>query len=322
MSGREFSLIFCWNVSQTLILRLWLKWMEASRLLLLSVGVYQGLRCVLSPDIISSTNRSQQRIGTITLDLYDNADEIDIFDWCGTAILSKKKTEADLKSVTSKAQELEKAVKELKDQLEELIQAKKSDESELLEKFRDLLNEKKIKIREQQRLLLASNVDAERIGAVPSPKRKAPVAAKGHVPKPSRTSKRKAATPEPEPEPERVPGEEGGESDDALDKMEVDKKHGEEDSEEDRTTDAGGDDDDETGSEPDDDDEEPIPDRRHVTRQNDKPPAANTRHASQKKVESPPPPRTLTVNQRKAAAAKPAADTEPEGSETESDDEL
>lgn len=179
-------------------------------------------------------------------------------------------------------------------------------------KFRDLLNEKKVKIREQQRLLMASNVDRDQIGAIRAPRSKSPEVAKGHTPKPSRASKRKAAEPEPEPEPEVK--NEVAETDDELVKMEVDKRHGEEDSEDDRTTDA-----DATASEIDDD--EPIPARRHITRDIDKPPAASTRHASQKKQSSPPPPRTLPFNRGKPAA-KPAPAAEPEGSETESDDEL
>ncbi|KAH8907215.1 hypothetical protein BR93DRAFT_968755 [Coniochaeta sp. PMI_546] len=265
----------------------------------------------------------KQRIGTINLDCDDDKG-LDLFDWCGTSLASKQELKADLESVNAKASELENAVKELKDQLEELIEAKKADESELLVKFRDLLNEKKVKIREQQRLLMANNVNPEETDTAPSPKRAARQTGKGHVPKASRASKRKAAEPEPEEEPVRVPGEGDDEEYDELEKMEVDKRHGEEDSEADRTTEV--DDDEETGSEPDDDDDdddddEPVPDRRQATRNVAKPPAANTRHASQRKVETPPPPRTLPFNQRKAAA-KPAAAAEPEGSETESDDEL
>ena len=44
----------------------------------------------------------------------------------------------------------------LKDQLNEFIAAKESDEGELLEKFKALLNEKKLKIREQQSIINAA----------------------------------------------------------------------------------------------------------------------------------------------------------------------
>lgn len=211
-------------------------------------------------------------------------------------------------------EELQNAVDELKDQLEELIEAKKADETELLEKFRDLLNEKKVKIREQQRMLMANDVDVS--GFIkPEPKSqsqpKIPETTKGRKPKPSRTSKRKAAEPEPEPEPE----EEIPESNDDLEKMEVDKRHGEEDSEDDRTTDEAA-----TASEGEDDIDNDEP-----TRRTDQPPAANTRQASQNKSEAPPPPRTLPFA-RARQTTKPAAKPDPtpaaEGSETESDDEL
>jgi hypothetical protein len=210
-------------------------------------------------------------------------------------------------------EELEKAVNELKDQLEELIEAKKADESELLEKFRDLLNEKKVKIREQQRMLMANDVDVSgfiKLEPRSQSQQKIPDTTKARKPKPSRTSKRKAAEPEPEPEPEeQIP-----ESDDELEKMEMDKRHGEEDSENDRTTDEGA-----TASEGEDDIDKVEP-----TRGAGQTPAANTRQASQNRSEAPPPPRILPFSGAKQTtkpAAKPDS-TPDEGSETESDDEL
>jgi hypothetical protein len=212
--------------------------------------------------------------------------------------------------------ELEKAVNELKDQLEELIEAKKADESELLEKFRDLLNEKKVRIREQQRMLMANDVDASgfiKLEPKSQSQQKIPDTTKGRKPKPSSKSKRKAAEPEPDLEPE----EEIPESDDELEKMEVDTRHGEEDSEHDRATDDGA-----TASEGDDDVDvgNDAP-----TRGTGQPPAANTRQASQNRSEAPPPPRTLPFGRAKQTTKPAAAKPDPtpaEGSETESDDEL
>lgn len=81
-------------------------------------------------------------------------------------------------AATHKATELEKSTDELKKQLEDLLKAKKDDEHQLLEKFRDLLNEKKLKIRQQQRLLAAADVDPARLqnlsgGASEATRRKA-----------------------------------------------------------------------------------------------------------------------------------------------------
>ncbi|KAK1772496.1 hypothetical protein QBC33DRAFT_12733 [Phialemonium atrogriseum] len=290
-----------------------------------SVPDIEAAAHVVEEDSITITIRRRvqgitQRLGSLSLK-HDEAQDIQLFEWCSASIAAREKVKADLASTASRARELESAVTELKDQLEELIQAKQSDESALLEKFRDLLNEKKVKIREQQRLLSSAGAG---VGAAPA--RAASTQAvsdaeedgggSSHVPKPSRPSKRKAAQ----------AAEPGDESDDALDKMEVDKKHGEEDSEDEQTTDA-----DETGSEPDDDDAEPLPDRRRNAPSRKKPSpepaktrAAPTRRGGRSKQgeppEAPPPKRSLPFGLGKSATAKKNT-AQDEESETD-DDEL
>lgn len=110
-----------------------------------------------------------------------------------------------LATVTARAEKLEKSVEELKSQLQELIKAKETDENQLLEKFRDLLNGKKLKIRQQQRLLASADVDPaklENAGASQNSVRKA---------KASRGGKRKMAQ------------DVSDESDDGFERMEVDQ---------------------------------------------------------------------------------------------------
>ena len=53
-------------------------------------------------------------------------------------------------------------VRQLEEKLKQLSEAKRNHEEELLGKFAVLLNEKKVKIRDQQRLLRGSKVDGER----------------------------------------------------------------------------------------------------------------------------------------------------------------
>jgi len=53
----------------------------------------------------------------------------------------------------------EETINKLNGQLEELINAKSEHESQLISKFVQLLNEKKLKIRNQQRLLASARVD-------------------------------------------------------------------------------------------------------------------------------------------------------------------
>jgi hypothetical protein len=195
-------------------------------------------------------------------------------------------------------------VKELKAQLDELVTSKQDDETALLQKFRDLLNEKKVKIREQQKVIAAgsfSNSQPASQGASqtldPQPSR---------TPAPSRPRKRKTqAVASSSNEPEN-------------DEMDVDKiKLEPEDSEPENTPEDTADDtasgdsgEDETGDEDDeggngsatgsDDNSRPAP------------------KAPQKKaVEQPPPPRSLPFTKKKAPA-KPSTT----GNETDSDDEL
>ena len=57
-------------------------------------------------------------------------------------------------------------MRRLNESLAELVKLKAEEENSLLEKFSLLLNEKKLKIRDQQRLLASANVDPARLEAV------------------------------------------------------------------------------------------------------------------------------------------------------------
>jgi len=90
--------------------------------------------------------------------------------------------------------DLESRISSLRAQLEELVEAKKARENELLEKFCVLLNEKKVKIREQQRLLASANPPSGegRLAAARASFRRIESPVKGRRPGPSRKAKRKA----------------------------------------------------------------------------------------------------------------------------------
>ncbi|ETS79534.1 hypothetical protein PFICI_09387 [Pestalotiopsis fici W106-1] len=275
-----------------------------------------------------------QRLGSI--ELKENGNEfVDPFQWCVNAIGDLAKVDNDLAAATAKAAELEKTTNELKAQLEDLLKAKDDDERQLLEKFRDLLNEKKLKIRQQQRLLASAEVDPEKlqnVGASQNTLRKA---------KASRDSKRKAA----EEEPDDV-------SDDDSDKMEVDepvkvKDESDQDVEdhddlEDRQTT-----DDELGeataSETDDTDEEAQPATRtkakhpikaastgragktpasrstRSTRTRSETPPSDAQDEDEDEDVAPPPSRALPVQARKQSTLQAQATN---NDDTETDDEL
>ena len=201
----------------------------------------------------------------------------------------------ELAEQRAKAQNLENEITELKAQLDELIEAKKAEDAELLEKFRDLLNQKKVKIREQQRVLATASINPEKLAASQAASQKE---AKSRAPRPSRASKRKAAA---------VPIDES--DDDGFEAMDVDKikKESSSDSEQGgRTTDAETDAD-ATASE--DEAYEEAPAMKPVA------------------VEQPPPTRELPFATKKSkepparVAPQPSTSTAV-GSETESDDEL
>ncbi|EFW98836.1 hypothetical protein CMQ_4688 [Grosmannia clavigera kw1407] len=93
-----------------------------------------------------------QRLGTLSL-AYNGDEDIELYEWCGEIVRSRAQAQQLLAETIAERDKLEKSVDELRQQLEEFLAAKEEDENALLEKFCMLLNEKKVKIRVQQRLL-------------------------------------------------------------------------------------------------------------------------------------------------------------------------
>ncbi|CAI4212496.1 unnamed protein product [Parascedosporium putredinis] len=260
-------------------------------------------------------------MGDITL-RYKPEEPIDVVDWCNTSVLAYEEASQALEKEADRIYKLENEV----------------DEAGLMEKFRDLLNEKKVKIREQQRLLATTSQGAPPTAegtpeaVVPlSPKpKKEPKDSQARAPGPSRRGKRKQASPPPE--------EEDDDSDE-FEKMDTEGPGGggetvARDSEDDRTTDPGSDDD-PTASEADEDEAPPPPSRS--TRKAAAKPAKGARasargarqtaqpeEASSSKVDDgkEPPKRELPFASKKKTPAAKTKEPEPAGSETESDDEL
>ncbi|GAB1313046.1 Mitotic apparatus protein p62 [Madurella fahalii] len=261
-----------------------------------------------------------QRLGALTLN--HKADEaIQLFDWCGAAALEREKFQETLAQETAKVSDLEFRVAELRNQLDELTRSKKERESEMLEKFCGLLNEKKVKIREQQRLLSTAQVDPSRIAAARAAQAAQPKREEVHKPAASRRTKRKALE-------DASGGGSSSDSDDgfektAADKMDIDQKaepaeepKGSSESEDRQTTDDNA-----TGSEPDEEEALPPSPPPKSRQQREPAPKGRATRASQtakgKDVAIHPPKRNLRKTTPKPASPPPAG-----GSETESDDEL
>ncbi|KAK6583608.1 hypothetical protein PZA11_003338 [Diplocarpon coronariae] len=105
-----------------------------------------------------------QKLGSISLS--EDPGAIDLFEWCGIAIEAKNSLVQELSASKSKLDEKDALIKKLEQSLAEMATLKNQNETQLLEKFSLLLNEKKLKIRDQQRLLHTSNVDPRAVETI------------------------------------------------------------------------------------------------------------------------------------------------------------
>jgi len=263
---------------------------------------------------------SKQRLGALTLN--HKADEaIQLFDWCGAAALQREQLQETAAAEKAKVSDFESRIAELKGQLDELTELKKAREAEMLEKFCRLLNEKKVKIREQQRLLSIAQVDHSKLDEVRASQATGSSITEGRNPAPSRRAKRKAL--------EDASGGGSSDSDDAFekvtpaaDRMDVDQddeppssSKESPGSEEQETTDG---DESETASEPEEEQApSPSPPKARQARKSE--PKSRAAAASKAKKG-----KDVVIHPPKRPARKAKAATPPpaEGSETESDGEL
>ncbi|TKA71008.1 hypothetical protein B0A49_09345 [Cryomyces minteri] len=146
-----------------------------------------------------------QRLGTVTLDQH-NEQEIALFDWCGLAAHTATAANADAVALTARCDALQEAIAQLTTQLDDLVTAKKEHEDALIAKFAELLNAKKLKIRDQQRLLAGVKLDPVTVRNSSTR-----TSAKSRKAGPSRAGKRKANgnAPVGESDSESAPDEDG-----------------------------------------------------------------------------------------------------------------
>lgn len=241
---------------------------------------------------------------------HDPDEAIELFEWCGAAVESSTSSKQAAADLAVKSTEANAAVAQLQSQLEDMIKAKCEDETLLLRRFRDLLNEKKIKIREQQQALAALAANPSMAGQsqpsqavtveVEQPKQKTKSKQRYRQAAKSRPAKRKA------PATRRV---EESEDDAGVDTMDVDVKREPEDTDPGNTTEA-------TAS-VDSNDEDDVVIQLKTSQQiyGSTSVAASQEKVSAKAAEKPPPPRALPFATKKTAPT-------PAGDETESDDEL
>lgn len=285
-------------------------------------------------------NPPQQRLGSLTLN--HKADEaIQLFDWCGAAALQREKFQETVTKAKFQTSSLEANIAELRSQLDELTASKKASETEMLEKFCILLNEKKVKIREQQRLLSTAQVDPSKLDVARASQAARSTPAGERKPAPSRRAKRKASE-------DASGGSSSSDSDDGFekpaasksssnavaDKMDIDQTESEhepsrgtrgantsKDSPESEDRETTDDDGTETASEPDEESAPPPPPPK--ARHQKKPEPAKGRAVAAAGANKGSKGKDVVIHPRRPVRRAKAATPPPaEGSETESDDEL
>ncbi|KAJ5345532.1 hypothetical protein N7452_003536 [Penicillium brevicompactum] len=102
-----------------------------------------------------------QRLGALSLK-QDDEQSIELFDWTGISAARANDLEQQVSSLASRHTFAENTIKKLTQQLDELMDAKAHHENQLMANFTHILNEKKLKVRNQQRLLTAATVDPRR----------------------------------------------------------------------------------------------------------------------------------------------------------------
>lgn len=156
----------------------------------------------------------QQRLGAIKLDETEE-EEIGLFEWCALATRAAESAKDELETLRTKYREQQKMLDGFNETFREVNKTKSDYEIQLLEKFSLLQNEKKLKIRDQQTLLASAKVDPEKFDTV-----RAIRSGKLRTAGASRTGKRKAG---------KEVQAESSDSDDAFEKMDIDKKQQEDD---------------------------------------------------------------------------------------------
>lgn len=98
------------------------------------------------------------RLGSIPVKKDEDFD-IDTLDWTHTALVQRDELSLEIEAIQSRSSTQEATIAELTTELDGLIKAKQEHEDTLMARFCQLMNAKKLKIRDQQRLLAGAKID-------------------------------------------------------------------------------------------------------------------------------------------------------------------
>lgn len=108
--------------------------------------------------------QAQHRLGQVDLPIFfarTEDEEPDTFAWADIAAKDVNESRQNVDSLETQLAAQKELVSQLQSQLDSIVQAKAEHEGALLHKFTELINSKKVKIRDQQRLLAAAKVDPD-----------------------------------------------------------------------------------------------------------------------------------------------------------------
>jgi hypothetical protein len=102
-----------------------------------------------------------QKLGSI--ELKQSEEEIQLFDWAASAVDQQKLLQEEVSTLRGRSEADQATITALQTQLADLVRAKQEHEEQLVSKFASLLNEKKLKIRNQQRILSTAKIDEQNL---------------------------------------------------------------------------------------------------------------------------------------------------------------
>ncbi|EHY54927.1 hypothetical protein HRR90_008723 [Exophiala dermatitidis] len=109
-----------------------------------------------------------QKLGSIELPQTEETDDVDLFGWTLQAIQQRDHLYKNVETLSGQLKSKDQALKSLQKQIDELVEAKAEHEKQLLSKFTVLLNEKKLKIRNMQRVLSTAKADPSALREISS----------------------------------------------------------------------------------------------------------------------------------------------------------
>jgi hypothetical protein len=123
----------------------------------------KGAKRTLSIAFSNKVEEITQRLGTIELSETEDTENVELFDWASQAIEQRDTTQDEAIALRRQVQTKDDIISSLQKQIDELVEAKAEHEKQMLSKFTLLLNEKKLKIRNMQRILATANPDRKKL---------------------------------------------------------------------------------------------------------------------------------------------------------------